>query len=206
VRRTEATDALYPLLTATCADGRQCVVKQGTVGHIAIEDDGWRAAFIELLASAPRPSGAAFGEGEARWTLDIHVQPASVAIVAGRRPGAFDPTVRESLELAASGAGKRASCDIRLQSLGLLPGVAAAARLSTLSWTQRVELDFLQAWLQRPEWLVFDAVFDHPDAASVAHLPRLFHHRFPLRAMSFVGRARPDLPGAPDAPTLRFRA
>lgn len=203
---TESPAGLYPLLRATSGDGPGQCLRQGTVGRIDIADPRLRAAFIDLAAIGPRPAPASLATAGQSWQLDFMPAPASVAVVAGADDPASGRTLRECLELAVPARARQGAHRAALSELPPLEVLQLAphTRLATLGWRHRVELDFAQAWLQRPEWLLFDAVFDHPEAALVEHLPASFHRRFPLRAISFLGTHSPALAGAVPAPTLRF--
>lgn len=179
------------------------VLPQGTVGRIEFGGALVRSSFVDLATTAPRTAAATVAGNAAAWTLEFGAPASAVAVVAGGHEPAADRTLRECLELA--GAGRRdLSEDLpALPDLGVLR-LPPWTRVPTLSWAERVELNFAQAWLQQPEWLLFDSVFDEPCSGSLHHLPALFHRRFPLRSLSFLGQHQPVLAGAVPASTLRF--
>ncbi|GAB6197485.1 hypothetical protein PAGU2595_028170 [Lysobacter xanthus] len=190
------------MLRAEAGDGAVQAVPRGSVGRIGIDDPTMRRAFVDALALAPRPAAPWLAGARTAWRLHVGPAPEAVAVIGPIVERAMDPTVHECVELAREHrAGDRAAPS---PPAGLLVGIAPETPISALDWVRRVELDFLGAWLREPEWLLIDGVFDDPRAADVAHLPALFHRRFPLRTITFLGRTAPALAGAVPAPLLRF--
>lgn len=200
---SETRAGLYPLLVAKAGDGREQVLPQGTVGRLEFGGSLTRSTFVDLAAIEPRMATASLAGTDAAWSLEFAVPASAVAVVAGGHDPAADRTIRECLELAGAGQRGRGANIPDLPELGVLR-LPLTTRVPTLGWSERVELDFAQAWLQQPEWLLFDSVFDDPGAGALQHLPTLFHSRFPLRTLSFLGQHLPALTGVVPAPTLRF--
>ena len=194
---------LYPLLVARSGEGRVQVLPQGTVGRIEFSGALVRRAFVDLATTAQRTAATTLAGTDGAWTLEFAAAASAVAVVAGAQERATDRSLRECLELAGAGRRDRGEDLPALPDLGVLR-LPAATRVPTLGWAERLELDFAQAWLQQPEWLLFDSVFDDPGSGPLHHLPALFHRRFPLRALSFIGQQLPVLTDAVPAPTLRF--
>lgn len=200
---SETRAGLYPLLVARAGDGRAQILPQGTVGRLEFDGLLTRSTFVDLATIEPRPVTASLAGTDAVWSLEFAAPASAIAVVAGGHDRPADRTIREWLELAGAGSRDRGANLPDLPELGVLR-LPLTTRVPTLGWSERVELDFAQAWLQQPEWLLFDSVFDHPGAAALQHLPTLFHRRFPLRALSFLGQHLPVLADVVPASTLRF--
>lgn len=193
-----------PVLVATDAQGRRQVLLSARAAHVHLVDAGGRRAFVDACALSPRPAPTVVRGRQGAWSLDPMLPPSAVGVVAGDASGAPSGSVRDQLELAAaaSRASIAAAVGDGLAATGLLDARDLEARYADLPWTSRVAVDFVQAWIQSVDWLLFDAVFDHDDASALAGLPLRFRQRYPLRTLSFVGSRAPSIAGLELAPAL----
>lgn len=197
-------DAPAPaVLLARGAGGASGRIGCGTVGRIGFQDVATRARFVELAAIAPRPRPAVLDAAGERWMLDFHVDPGAVAVVTAGAEAVGGQRVRDCLELAAATARRGHRAVARCLADHAMAGLADLP-VRSLQPQQHVQVQFLQAWLREPEWLLFDGVFDAPAPPVLSQLPQRFADRFPMRTLSFLGRSMPQVDGMPQAPVLNF--
>ena len=181
---------LPPLLEFLDADGRvEGEILPGEHVCVVVPDGRDIDALVDalMLPASSAPARLRHGVGGRGTGLVCH-EPLLLAELG----------LRENLALVAGQARQPLQRDFDarvaevLSRTGLLQGVDLEAPAGTLPWVTRVEASFIQAWLKEPQWLVFDRVFSHAGAASVAHLPGLFRRAFPLRTVCYLASACPD--------------
>lgn len=181
---------MYPLIEFTGDDGSKHAVMQGRVSAITCARRTDCGAFVDQLLLPEHDDDSAFhvGKHSVRRKVAVH----QIGLVSRKATVLGQLSVRDNIALLepAGPARQRFWCavDQALDDTGLLAGVAPGEIVSGLPWHLQVEINFLQMWLRHPECLLFDRVYEHDDADSLLHLPMLFRHRFPLRAVCYLQR------------------
>ena len=204
--------SMYSLLDIFSADagGASTSVLQGSDSALCFRREQDRMAFVDQILIRHRDGDMRGDEhdGDRDFQLKrnegniharIHLPAKRIGLVAQRPTLLSQLSAWENLGLIADQLeytdGLTFPTRLRraVQETGLLQGVDLGRRIESLPWTVQVEINFLQAWLREPEWLLFDNLFEHEESASLSHLPALFRRRYPLRAMCHLGRTEPVL-------------
>lgn len=182
------SDALIDCFPQDGIEVGACVM-QGRVSALRFARRHDRIAFVDRLflgdAGDQGPPAPEFVAGPHRWRRRLALP--EIGLVARVPTVLARLSAQENLGLVESrvrvGGPFWARVERALADTGLLAGVDLGARAGDLPWRRQVEINFLQMWLIEPECLMFDQLFDQPDALPLLHLPALFRRRFPLRAI-----------------------
>lgn len=185
-----STHALLEIFPAG-SDAPAAVVRQGTWSRLSGFTASERLVLLDRLLAGWSAASETGIRGR-NWMLRRHVPAMDVGLVSPDGPLLAGAPLRESLLLA----GEPRHLAAALRETGLLAGCDLDAIPDALAADARMEATFLQAWMREPRWLLLE-----PGAATDGAVRRLagaFRVRFPLRAITILGRGPTLAPLDPD--------